>query len=124
MSTAVLTKTSETTAKTAPPVRSELGSIALIVTTLAILLGGVIYACVTSSVADMDAKRAAFENVLNISSEEMKGKSVSELSGYRKDILGASEYAPAIGNISGYDESVAYHELYEINELILQKIAH
>lgn len=122
MSTEAMNKTSKTTARTSQPMRFGTPSLAIVITTLAILFGAAIYAGVAVTAANMDAKRAAFENVLKISSDELKGKSVAELSGYRKDILGASEYSLAFGNISGYDESVVSHELNQINELILQKL--
>lgn len=73
---------------------------------------------------DVEAKRAAFEQVLNMSSSELESKSVAELNSYRQDIEKVSRRSLLAGNISGYDDSVVNQELKQVNDLILKKTDH
>jgi hypothetical protein len=75
------------------------------------------------SEADQSGKRVAFENVLQMSSEELEGKSVSDLTEYRQAIRDVSHYSLVIGNVSGYDKEILDRELGQVESLILKKTA-
>lgn len=124
MSTEASEKTVTTKAKVSPRLSVGMPSIALAVTIMLVLFGGIIYTTTTSTKADIANKRAAFENVLNMSSAELESKTVTELNGYRKDIVVAGHYSPALGNITGYHEAAVERELLRIHELIMKKTDH
>lgn len=72
--------------------------------------------------SDQASKRAAFEKVAVMSSDELEGKTVPELNGYRKDILDAANYGFGLfGNITGYSADFQTHELDQVNALIMKK---
>lgn len=72
--------------------------------------------------SDQASKRAAFEKVAVMSSDELESKTLPELNGYRTDILDAANYAFGFfGNITGYSSDFQTHELDQVNALIMKK---
>jgi hypothetical protein len=72
--------------------------------------------------SDQASKRAAFEKVIVMSSDELESKSLPELNSYRRDILDAANFGLGFfGNITGYSTDLQTHELDQVNALILKK---
>lgn len=94
------------------------------VAVMLVLLGVVGFSANAYYTHDVESKREAFENVLNMPTSELETKSASELNDYRKEMERAASYSPLIGNVSGYDNAVVERELKRVNDLILQKTDH
>lgn len=86
-----------------------------------VLFGGAIWTAAVMFDKEVANRQAGFETVIQLSAEDLEGKSVEELRGYLQDVKLVGVNAGIYGNSSGYDKEIVEREHKQINDLIKYK---
>lgn len=108
-------------AATAPRPSTPYANAAIAVLITAIGMGAAVWSGGSMMKGTHDQQRAAFENVLQMPSDELDTKSVAELRGYLHNVKKAGNSSIVFGNVSGYDMDIVEREYNQINDLIKAK---